>query len=484
MTVQGTGAMFMVRVMRWVIPACVVIGVFGHLLWSLAATVSPAPRLIQFGWNLPTPAQLRTGIQAMEARPFDGVVVMLTAAQSPFTRQPIPAADFDQDRANLAATTFTTFTDNFAVMWSGAEAGWRWTNDSDWSAAESNVRQMAQVAQVGGFKGIFFDTEPYGLSDGSWGNNPWLYRAEFYDGLAFEAVAAVVRERGARFMQVLQEEMPQPRLICTWLTLMLLRDSARPDDERTYHLLTPFLEGMLANVTTGQIIDGNEWAYYYTATSEYVQARRDLARGTELLQPAYHESYQAHVGLAQSAYVDSVLNLWNYTPYIGFHLTDPTQRLQLIGFNVYQALTHTDEYAWLYSENVNWWTGDIPPGLEEQVRTAKRLAQTDAPLGYEVESFMTEPRTARDTLTTIWGRITDAEGNGLQNAEISSGIPGLNGADGACAVYNILGDYNCILPRGWSGTITVTLEGRTFDPPLATITDLQEEVGPVSFVGS
>jgi hypothetical protein len=454
-------------------------------MWPITATNATAPpKLIQFGWNMPTPAQLRTNIQAMEARPFDGVVVMLTAAQSPFTRQPIPTENFTQDVENLVATEFTTFTDNFVVMWSGAEADWRWTNDSDWSAAESNVRQMARAANIANFKGIFFDTEPYGLSEGSWGNNPWLYRAEFYDGMDFEAVAAVVRERGARFMQILQEEMPQPRLICTWLTLMLLRDNLRPDDERTYHLLTPFLEGMLSAVSSGHIIDGNEWAYHYTTAEDYVQARRDLARGTELLQPAYYEFYRAHVSLAQSAYVDSVLNLWNYTPYIGFHLTDPAQRLQLIGYNVYQALTQTDEYAWLYSENVNWWTGDIPPGLEEQVRSAKLLAQRGVPLGYEVESFVVESRLARDTLTTIWGRITDAEGNGLQNAQISSGIPGLNGADGACAIYNIAGDYNCILPRGWSGTLTVMLDDMVFDPPTATITNLQDEIGPVSFVGS
>src|SRR5438105_8671968 len=41
-------------------------------------------KLIEYGWDVPTPAQMRDEISAMEKRPFDGLIFRLSGGQNAF----------------------------------------------------------------------------------------------------------------------------------------------------------------------------------------------------------------------------------------------------------------------------------------------------------------------------------------------------------------------------------------------------------------
>src|SRR5688572_7957905 len=172
---------------------------------GIAPTTTAAPKLppklIEYGWDVPSPAFVHANIQTMEQRPFDGIVVKLSVGPYVFTHVPIADSSFSQDRADLKATSFTRFTDNFLIVWASSEEGWNFLSESDWAAAEQNLRNFAQAAAAGGFKGILFDTEPYGP-------NTWAYNTKIYPNTTFEQMQAVVRKRGARFMSILQSELP------------------------------------------------------------------------------------------------------------------------------------------------------------------------------------------------------------------------------------------------------------------------------------
>ena len=128
-------------IVRPLIAACVwlVVTVAG---W---AETPAAKKLIEFGWDMPTPDQLRANIGVYENLPFDGIGVKLPMGQEIFTKTPYPDADYQIQRDILADINFTNLTDNFLVMWGTAEDGWLWTNEADWQAAEINIGNFART---------------------------------------------------------------------------------------------------------------------------------------------------------------------------------------------------------------------------------------------------------------------------------------------------------------------------------------------------
>ena len=102
--------------------------IFGCLFASVAgvgcADVAPKKKLIEFGWDMPSPAQLRDNLAVYENLPFDGIGVKLPMGRAIFTKDPYPEADDQDQREFLWSIKFTNLTDNFLVMWGTAEDGW------------------------------------------------------------------------------------------------------------------------------------------------------------------------------------------------------------------------------------------------------------------------------------------------------------------------------------------------------------------------
>jgi hypothetical protein len=80
-------------------------------------------KLIEFGWDIPSPAFLRQNIARMEQVPFDGVVLSAryrlpdgkegTLDWECFGAEKLDGKLFDPAIADLRATRFRRFTDNF-----------------------------------------------------------------------------------------------------------------------------------------------------------------------------------------------------------------------------------------------------------------------------------------------------------------------------------------------------------------------------------
>jgi hypothetical protein len=90
------------------------------------------------------------------------------------------------------------------------------------------------------------------------------------------------------------------------------------------------------------------------------------------------------VQVSHALYVDQLFNLRRDQKLLSSLLT-PEQRARWFEQNAYYALATADEYVWCYSEQMNWWTNrDIPPGLPEAIRSARRKIAERAPLGYDM----------------------------------------------------------------------------------------------------
>jgi hypothetical protein len=68
-----------------------VLGIALTALASSRAAERPAPdkKLIEYGWDVPTPQQMRDDLAAMEKRPFDGLIFRLGGGHNAFVTQPL-----------------------------------------------------------------------------------------------------------------------------------------------------------------------------------------------------------------------------------------------------------------------------------------------------------------------------------------------------------------------------------------------------------
>jgi hypothetical protein len=257
-----------------------------------ASTARPAPpgkKLIEYGWDVPTPAQMREELATMEKRPFDGLIFRLNGGHNAFVTKPLEPARFAEDERILLRLPFTRFTDNFVLIWGSPPAGFDWFDETQWRAIEANAKLLVGIAQAGRVRGICFDPEPYDFS--------------------------------------------------LW------------DYVRAYH------------------------------------AMRQRARG--LVPPELREKYERQVQAGQALYVDPnfALRQPKTEQYLSYRMM-PEERARWFEHNTYWALYTTDEYVWCYSERMNWWKDQTPPGLEAAIVSARQKIAEGKPLGFDLEPLI------------------------------------------------------------------------------------------------
>jgi hypothetical protein len=362
-----------------------------------AQPLPPAKKLIEYGWDVPTPDYVRQNIRAMEELPFDGLIFRLPHdAGVIFTPEKRDEALFAQAFEDCRNIEWRKFTDNFLCLYAASTMDW--FSDPDWEAVRHNLGIVAKAAALARCKGLCFDPEPYG-------NNPWDYPNQAHAReKSFAEYQAKVRQRGAEFMQTILAYLPRP-VIHTFFQLSLFGEvMEEPDPVRReqllsqhgYALLPAFLNGMLDAAGPDVIItDGNEPAYYYTDPLQYYRVYHLIRqRALALVAPENVRKYQAQVQVSQALYVDYVfgLGVWGERSVPARALT-AEEKARWFEHNTYYALQTSDEYVWLYSEQMDWWKNDrLPPGLREAVESARRKLANREPLGFEMADLLKAAR--------------------------------------------------------------------------------------------
>lgn len=350
------------------------------LLVPLAALDAQAPlpsrpvkKLIEYGWDVPFPDQVRKEIRAMETKPFDGIIFRLRDWNHAFDPRPWNEADLQPQLDDLAAIEWKSFTDNFLCLYAANNWKMDWFNDNQWQNITANLKMSAKAARIGHCVGVVFDPEPYG-------DNPWAYPSENRDR-SFAEVEAQVYKRGAQFMTALQSELPHVRLLTFFHQSLFdgLLDNPNAEDrqqrlsQQHWGLLSAFWNGALeAANPEARIIDGNELAYYMTNREQFYRAYHTIRQRSLCLVPeSLRAKHTVNVQAGMALYVDQVLDLRPPQENYLSHYMSPAERLRFFEHNVYYALTTCDEYVWCYSERMNWWQGPVPDGAEAAIRAAR-----------------------------------------------------------------------------------------------------------------
>lgn len=351
-------------------------------------------KLIEYGWDVPTPAQMQEMLPTMEQRPFDGLIFRLAGGHNAFEIKPLDPATFAEDERILKQLKFQRFKHNFVLVWGSPNAQWDWFDDIQWKAVEHNAQLLVRVGRAGGIKGICFDPEPYDFE-------LWNYSKQKRHGSkSFAEYRAQVRLRGQQLMRAFEKVMPGALILSFFHVSLVGHLADMPEAQRNaelekmgWGLMPDFFIGMLeAASPKARFIDGNEMAYYYTSREQYFRAYHTMRqRVLTLLPEKLRWKYTRQVQTGNALYVDQnfALRQPNTEQYLSYRMT-PEERARWFEHNTYWALYTADEYVWCYSERMNWWKNEVPPGLEEAIVSARRKIREGWPLGFDIEPLIAE----------------------------------------------------------------------------------------------
>lgn len=444
------------------------------------------------GYAHPTVDFIQKNLAVMEAnKPFDGIVFKVdpvngfdserTPTLLETTRWKSSSIDFNA----LANLPWKKFTNNFIrldTVAGGDEADW--FNDARWNTVVSNMQLFAKIAKTSKSKGIVFDAEPYGY-------NPWDYSTAEYPGKTFQQVYAQVRKRGAQIMNAWQSEYPNITVLNLFgLAIVRAQTEYYGDQSKAeWGLWGAFIDGMLDVINpSATLVEGNEGSYYYTSAADF-ESFREYKRGARnLVSSENRVKYDKQMKVGYAIYVDNVLNLWKSPRYFGYYLASDLERRRYAAHNFYHALKNSDEYVWVYSENMDWWGVKeqgvtVPNRLPGIMQSVKNRIANGQGLPFSITQAVEKATFEFDRRVFVDGYIYK---NGLEfNVRIRSGPPiGLEQEDSACNTYDNHPDYwnfDCAFPYGWTGTLTPSDSDVTFTPAQRSYTNLRQSMSDVNF---
>lgn len=323
-------------------------------------------KLIEFGWDYPTISFLKKNINEMQKAPFDGVVFSFDFdIYNAFDTTQRPDSQFQYK--DLTGIKWQKFTDNFLFVRGAGYSGAHWLDDKSWGKIIKNIKRVSRALAVSNAEGIGFDPEYY-YKDSTL--NPWVYRASWYNNLSYLQVGDYVRKRGKQFIQALQTSKPDVKILCFWLLgLVSMQNQLHPIAETGMALYPFFVEGMLEGKNkTSEIIDGNEYSYGYQTFESFIEAGKyQRKNGIKLIKGSLDSKLQ-NVSLAQAVFFDLI---YAKSPAYDKGYDNKTKEHWLRD-NLYNAFKTTDKYVWVYNEKINWWKGQVDPGVAEIIKDVKR----------------------------------------------------------------------------------------------------------------
>ncbi len=373
----------------------------------------PQKKLIFFGWHMPYIQQFIENMEFYEKPPFDAISLRISKEAGGGNifmvknwKEVTDKAKEEELTRAAAVKASEILTDNFIVLYGASQMDW--FSDEDWKLAEEQIRYNLKLARKAGCKGIVWDPEPYKP-----GKNPWRYNEqEKTSQYSFEHYSSQVRKRGAQFISVLQDEFPgivifSLRELSDWQNgspfstpLLPVTDREKTIDKMKnawWGLHIAFYVGMIEAIEPGtKLIDGNEEAYYYTSPGEFYEVRNTLTVDAKaLIPPELWEKHSCYNRIGHAIAAEYITGNWLGMSPFPYRLTgqgvmmSAEEKAKWLEHNTYYALKTADEYTWLYTEGMNWWTGEkVPEGFQEALLSAKRKVNAGQPLGYEIDQMI------------------------------------------------------------------------------------------------
>jgi hypothetical protein len=338
-------------------------------------------KLIGSGIYCRSSSFVRENIEELERLPFDGMIIgrfwpfwagkknedrLREARCADMVKD--PEESLDHFVAELKATKFARFTDNFMGVESSHEGDFDWFDEARCDQMAGKWGLLAKAAKEAGLKGLKFDAEGYQ------GDDLFVYGR---DNLKSKrAYAARMEEVGARVMREINRHYPDMVL------LLYLGHTAS-----WQNMTAPFLDGMLSEALPGFVmVDGYEDAYGFRSKGQFKEGRRHM-KERAFRESHFRPQFGKHV---QAGFAVWPCN-WQGKPpdRISFNTHDFELNYYTpdeLAYTTQCALSYSDKYVWVWGESLNVWkstvtvydkdgnaeTGPIPQEYVEALARGKR----------------------------------------------------------------------------------------------------------------
>lgn len=330
--------------------------------------IGPEKKVIEWGWDEPSPAYMRANAESMDGYGFDGVIFHAepvrngkaeSFAWSCWTGTRFGYEDFARDIADLqaAGATFRHMTDNF-LRFNVTPGDVDWFDDEAFAAVTSNAELAGRVAKEGGCQGLMFDIEMYG--------RPLFTYAEQArrQTKTFAEYEEKVRQRGQELMRAFNRYYPDITVLLTYGYEITGVGGDR--SQAPYGLLKDLLDGMFeAAAEKTIIVDAYEGAYSFRAHRQFAQARQTVREGM-LKFVGNPRAYRKHVQVGFGVWMDNRYQAKDWFPDDFERNTFTPEEFE---YSVFCGLDVTDRYVWVYTEHPKWWTNEqLPPAYWDALR--------------------------------------------------------------------------------------------------------------------
>jgi hypothetical protein len=256
--------------------------------------------------------------------------------------EPINIQDYSDSLNALKNTEFKRFTDNF-IRFNVVPGNVDWF-DKEFSSILANASLAGKIARCCDLKGILLDVEHYEGSPFSYSSRP---------GRSSHSLAEYrsrVEQCGRDFMSALTHDYSDITILLTY-GYHLADQADRQREANEYGLLSSFLDGMRKAASPDSlIIDGWEFSYGYRIEEQFKTARDLIYKESGARSISGPLVYRCSFGI----WIDN-LQVWNRVDFSKNYFT-PEGFLASLIF----AIKHSDRYVWIYSQQANWWNGEMP----------------------------------------------------------------------------------------------------------------------------
>ncbi|MBQ6599335.1 MAG: hypothetical protein IJH79_17440, partial [Lentisphaeria bacterium] len=280
-------------------------------------------KIIEFGWDNPTPEYLDRNLEQIEMYvPHDGVGIDISkvitrpdgkkdfSTYYTFSKVPFPRDWYKSDiehlkkaharakhlRFNFLRTVSTSFINDYNGIF----------DDEFWDIVCRKYNTFAWVAKQGGCAGICLDLEDYA------GHQRWSYSPSC--GHSWDEAWNKARERGRQWMNAIAKEYPDITIFFFFSLDLAMGDADGSPfayerlSSSSSGLLAAFINGIYDVLPSGaKIVDGMESYSYGVRSRDTLYKLKAIRenRFCQLLSPENRKKYHAQGRLAYGAYLEN-----------------------------------------------------------------------------------------------------------------------------------------------------------------------------------
>lgn len=325
---------------------------------------------------MPKTMYLPRDLAKLEASPFDGVVLNVIGWEDKdrldlytlfWGVRKLTKTQFESAVNNLKATPFKRLTDNFLrVNVGGGDVDW--FDEAGWKTILANAELAAWICKEANLKGILLDTEQYKYKVFSYKDRP-QNQARFFEEYSDQA-----HRRGRELARAITAIKPDTVFLFTYATSLLsVKNYQDPSslNAAPYGLLPAFVDGFLDGADPkATICDGMESSYTFKEQAEFDGLKR-AARDAQKFSRTKRK-YDSRMTYGFGLWLD-----YQWTQY-GWDPQNPQKNFfspEAFQKSLERALKTSDRYVWIYSQKINWWTGEgMSPAYLDAIKAARQNA--------------------------------------------------------------------------------------------------------------